>query len=88
MKLVVLYRPRTEFARITEEYVQEFKGLHPEAEVLLVDVDSIEGSNQAQLYDVVQYPALLAIATDGSLLNMWSGNVLPLMDTVAGYIRR
>ena len=88
MKLVVLYQPNTEFARITEEYVQEFKGLHPEAEVVLVDVDSIEGSKQAQLYDVVQYPALLAIANNGSLLNMWSGNLLPLMDEVMGYLRR
>jgi hypothetical protein len=88
MKLVVLYQPHTEFARITEEYVQEFKGLHPEAEVALVDVDSIEGSKQAQLYDVVQYPALLAIANNGSLLNMWSGSLMPLMDEVMGYLRR
>jgi hypothetical protein len=87
MKLLVLYQPRSEFARITEEYVQELKSLNPEADITLIDVDSVEGSKQAQLYDVVQYPALLATANDGLLLNMWTGSLMPLMDEVMGYIR-
>lgn len=88
MKLVVLYRPDSEISRAVEGYMREFKTLHPEAEVDAVNVDSREGSRQAQLYDVVQYPALLAIAGDGSLLSMWCGDTLPLMDEVAGYLMR
>lgn len=41
----------------------------------------------ARLYDVVQYPALLAIEGNGGLAQYWQGDVLPLMDEVAGYAR-
>ncbi len=41
----------------------------------------------ARVYDVVQYPALLAIQNDGGLAQYWQGELLPLMDEVAGYAR-
>lgn len=41
----------------------------------------------ARVYDVVQYPALLAIEDTGSLAQYWQGDILPLMDEVAGYAR-
>ena len=86
MQLLVLYRPNSEFARPTEEYVREFKRLHPEKEVVLMDIDSVEGLQKAQLYDVVRHPALLAVANDLNLLNSWVGEQMPLMDEVAAYL--
>ncbi len=85
--MLMLYKPKSEHARMVEEYAQEFMKLHPGSEVTLRDVDSTQGSDQAQLYDIVEYPALLIIASDGSLISMWSGEHLPLMDEVAGYTR-
>ncbi len=87
MKLLILYQPNTEHARTVEEYVHDFNRRYPDSSVVLTDVDSVEGIEEAELYDVVEYPTLLALAQDGSLLSSWSGVPLPLMDAVAGYLR-
>lgn len=60
---------------------------YPDSTVVLTDVDSVEGIEQAELYGVVEYPTFLALASDGTLLASWSGEMLPLMDEVAGYLR-
>jgi len=52
----------------------------------MLSLNTRDGAATASLYDVMQYPAILAIANDGSILNMWAGERLPLMDEVAGYI--
>jgi len=86
MQLLVLYQPKSEFARVTEDYIQDFKRLHPDKEVVLMDVESVEGTEKAKVYDVLRYPALLALANDSTLQNAWSGEQFPLMDEVAAYL--
>jgi hypothetical protein len=86
MKLTVLYRPNSEYARMVEEYMHEFTRLHAEADTSLVDIDSAEGILEAGVYDIMEFPALIATSNDGSLLSMWTGEQLPLMDEVMGYI--
>lgn len=51
----------------------------------MLNVDSRDGSATASLYDVMQQPAILALRDDGSVLNIWQGDMLPLMDEVAAY---
>jgi hypothetical protein len=46
----------------------------------------VEGSDMAKLYDVVRYPAILAVADDGSLQRLWQDRPWPLMDEVSPYI--
>jgi hypothetical protein len=49
-----------------------------------MDVNTKEGARTAELYDVVQYPAVLALANDGQLLKAWQGD-FPLMNELAYY---
>jgi len=84
MKVVILYRPNSEFARMVEEYATEFERQRGK-KFELVDIDSEAGSNTAQLYDIVQYPAILAVREDGQIMMTWQGERLPLMDEVAAY---
>ncbi len=85
MKVVILYRPKSEHSREVEEYVHDFVRTQPTTRrVESVDVDSREGIALAELYDITQYPAVLAISNDGSLLNSWLGK-FPLMDELAYY---
>jgi hypothetical protein len=53
--------------------------------VELVSLNTRDGAATASLYDVMTYPAILALGNDGSILNMWQGVPMPLMDEVAGY---
>ncbi|HUD10373.1 MAG TPA: hypothetical protein VMR28_01730 [Candidatus Saccharimonadales bacterium] len=86
MKLLVLYKPKSEHARSIDEYTNDFIRVHPDVTLELMDAESVEGVAKAGLYDILQFPALLALADDNSLLNMWTGDLLPLMQEVAAYL--
>ena len=87
VKLLILYRPNSDHATEVESYVRDLEHQHNlDGKAELVSVNTREGAAMASLYDVVQYPSILAIASDGRLLNLWQGKPLPLMDEVAGYL--
>jgi hypothetical protein len=86
MKVLLLYRPNTERARMVEDYVHEFERRDSSRRIDLIDIDSREGSNLASLYDVWDQPAILVIGDDGRSLQMWVGPEMPLMDEVAAYL--
>lgn len=85
MKVVVLYRPQSEHARQVETFIRDFQARHDSSKLQVVNIDSQEGSATAAIYEVMQYPAILAVRNDGSILKDWQGNALPLMDEVAYY---
>lgn len=68
-----------------ESYAREFTARYS-ATPELVSVETREGADMARVYDVVQYPAVLVLADDGTLSKYWQGDMLPLMDEVAGYL--
>ena len=86
MKVVVLYRPDSEYASTVETFARDYKRLHDGDKLELVNIDSRDGSATASLYDIMQQPAILALREDGSVLNSWEGPQLPLMDEVAAYV--
>lgn len=88
MKILVLYRPDSEYSRLVETFIRDFKYQHEaDAEKLeVLDIDSRDGTAMASLYDIMQQPAILVLADDGSLVKSWTGESLPLMDEVAGYV--
>lgn len=85
MKAVILYHPNSEFARPVEEYVRDFDRTRNKT-IKLVSLETLEGAEQARLYDIVQYPALLVVRDDGRIMKAWQGTQLPLMDEVNGYL--
>lgn len=86
MKLLILYRPRSEHARAVETFLHDFTYRHESSKVELVDADTREGIATASLYDLMTLPAILALRDDGSVLQVWQGELLPLMDEVASYL--
>ena len=85
MKVLILYRPRSEHARAVESFVHDYQSRHEQGDLEVVDVDSRDGSASAALYGVMQYPAILALREDGSILRAWEGENLPLLNEVAYY---
>ncbi|HUS26829.1 MAG TPA: hypothetical protein VMY99_05785 [Nevskiaceae bacterium] len=87
VKLLILYRPNSDHASAVESFVRDFQQQHDLGNKLeLVSLNTRDGAATANLYDVMSYPAILALADNGSVLNLWQGQPLPLMDEVAGYI--
>jgi len=87
MKVLVLYRPNSEFARQVEEFVQGLQTRHnvDEHHLQILDFDSREGAAMASLYDVMGQPAIVVVGDDGSYVKHWQGGDLPLLEEVAGY---
>jgi len=84
MKIVGLYHAHGEFARQLENFARDFDHRHGKT-MELIDLETKEGADIATLYDIVQYPAILAIRDDGQLAKAWLGTAFPLMDEVSGY---
>jgi hypothetical protein len=53
----------------------------------IINVDTREGIATATIYDVMQYPAIMVLQTDGQVQKIWQGNDLPLLDEVLSYAR-
>jgi hypothetical protein len=87
MRLLILYRPNSEHGRSIEEFVRDFQRRSGINHVEMLNIDTREGSATATLYDVMQYPAILALRTDGYVQKVWQGETLPLFDEVASYAR-
>lgn len=84
MKILILYYPVSEYARKIEEFAHDIErqqGVKTE----LVSLETREGAATASLYDIVRYPAVLALRETGDLMQFWSGEELPLMNEVASY---
>lgn len=85
MKVVILYHPDSEFARMVEEYAHDFERQKGK-KIELVSLDTPDGAAAARLYDVTNYPAMLAMRDDGGMLALWQVTPFPLMNEVAAYL--
>lgn len=86
MKTVLLYRPNSEHATMVESYLRDFHA-QTGKELPIMDIDSAEGMEICRLYDIVQYPTIIATDQDGHVQNIWSGDPLPLINEVSYYVR-
>lgn len=55
-------------------------------ETELVSLESKKGAELANLYDIVDYPAIMVVTEEGRLQNIWQGKTLPMINEVQGYI--
>lgn len=86
MKVLVLYRQKSEHRQRVEDFIRDFKNQHPESKVETMDVDQREGIATASLYDIVRYPSILALRDDGSVMEAWQGmDEMPRLDDISYY---
>lgn len=84
MRVIILYRPNSDHSRAIEDYIADFQRFHPGAKLESHNIDSIDGSRVAETYQIMQYPAILAVADDGQVQQQWQGaDSLPLMNDLA-----
>lgn len=70
MKALILYKPSSEHDTPVQGYVREFFR-RTGKKLELVDVETREGISKAALYDVLQFPTLIAIRDDGEFIEKW-----------------
>lgn len=86
MRVVVVYKEQTDYARQVSEYLRDFQ--HQTGHTLeVIDPDSMAGVDFCRTYDIMQYPTIVAVAQDGSLQNSWSGMPMPTISEVSYYVQ-
>ncbi len=81
MKALILYRPNSEHERAVIDFEHDFTR-RTQNKLEMISLDTREGANMAELYDVVQYPAVIAVDNQGKLLKLWQGDV-PLINELS-----
>lgn len=81
-----MWRERSDYGRTVEEWITMFER-QTGKEIESLDPDSKEGESFCRAYDVVEYPTILALGDDGSVLATWRGTMLPLFDEVSYWVR-
>lgn len=84
MKVVMIYRPNSEFAHGAEMFIKEFESRTSKT-IETIDMDSPEGIQLSELYGVVDHPTFVALSDDGKFLQAWTGKPLPLINELSAF---
>ncbi|MGI6612333.1 MAG: hypothetical protein ACOX0Z_02055 [Candidatus Nanosyncoccaceae bacterium] len=84
MRIIVVYRERSDYARTVEEFLHDFK-YQTGGEIETLDPDTREGIGFCQAYGIVEYPTLIAIDYSGVMQQMWRGLPLPRISELSYY---
>lgn len=85
MRVVCVTREGEDYSRTVEEWLHEFER-RTGVEIETVSPDGRDGADFCRTYDIVEYPTILALNNDGSVLASWRGKQLPLFDEVAYWV--
>lgn len=85
MRVVVIYKEETDYARQITDYLRDFERQTGHS-LETLDPETPDGAQFCRAYDIVEYPTILALADDSSMLNMWRGLPLPTISEVSFYV--
>lgn len=84
MRAIVVYKDASDHAREVIDYLRDFSS-QTGRELETVDPESREGADFCRVYDIVEYPTIVALSDDGRLLSSWRGRPLPTISEVSFY---
>lgn len=81
---MVFYKTETDYTRRVIDFLRDIK--HQTGHDLEeIDPDSVEGAHLCRAYDIVEYPTIMAVNSQGSMETMWRGLPLPTISEVGYY---
>ncbi len=84
MRVVVVTKDNMEYTRVVETFLEDMA--RQTGRVLeTLDPESIEGNTFCKAYDIVEYPTIIALSSDGHMQNMWRGTTMPTVSEVSYY---
>lgn len=84
MRAVIVYRAESDHRRPVEEFLHDFTR-QTGGVVEVMNPDTKEGQEFCRVYDIVEYPTMIALADDSQLLATWRGLPLPTISEVSYY---
>ena len=84
VRVLVLTREATDYARAVDTFVSDF-ARQTGRQLEVIDADSKQADAFIQTYDILEFPAIVALSDDGQMQNMWLGPTLPTISEVSYY---
>lgn len=85
MRVVVIYKDATDYARQVIDYMHDFE--RQTGHVLeTMNPESLPGISFCGTYDILEFPTIVALSDDGRLQNQWRGLPLPTISEVSYYV--
>lgn len=85
MRVVVIYKEETDYARQVTEFLHDFER-QTGHELEALNPETGEGISFCETYDIMEYPSIAALSFDGKLQNLWRGLPLPTISEVSYYV--
>ena len=83
MRVICVYRDNQDYTRSVTDWIEnlrrqtghEVESMNPDENVAFCET-----------YDIVEYPTIIALDNQGSVLNLWRGRNLPRINDVLFYL--
>jgi len=85
MRIVAAYKQFADYTREVDEWLDQFER-RSGSEVERLDPDMPDGEMFCSSRDILQYPAIVVVDSEGKTYEMWMGTPLPMVDEVMGYV--
>lgn len=86
MRVVVVYKQRTDYTRLVEDFMADFKRFTGH-ELETLDPETLPGISFCEAYDIVEYPTIIAVSDEGQIQNQWRGLPTPTLSEVSYYVQ-
>ena len=84
MRVVVVYKQQTDYARQVDTFLGDFERLTGH-QLEVIDPESLPGISFCETYDIMQYPTVIALTDTGQVQAKWAGLPLPTVNEVSAY---
>lgn len=84
MRVAMIYKYESDHARPVLDYLRDVKR-QTGYDMETIDPDTRDGAALCRVYDIVEYPTLVALDDTGGLQHMWRGLPLPTISEVSYY---
>ena len=86
MKVYAVYKKESDHARTVMDWMRDF--YHQTGKTVEeVDPETREGESFCRVYDIVEYPTLVALDVNNNLETMWRGTMLPTISEASYYVQ-
>lgn len=86
MRVIVLFKEQTDYARQVTDFIADFKR-QTGHDLEVIDPDTSDGTSFIEAYDILEFPTIVAISDDGQIQNQWKGTPLPTISEVSYYVQ-
>lgn len=85
MKVVVVYKDESDHARTVLDFLRDFERQTGHS-LETLNPETADGAQFCRVYDIVEYPTVIALSDDSVMQNMWRGLPLPTISEVSYYV--